>query len=236
MSLALTVYVPAGIVMAADSRTVFTRREERDSNGQRVAVEQNLVLSDNAYKVIGLRKVPVGVVTYGTAIIENRMVDSHVAAFEEAALGPKDDIEAVARKLVDYFREQAPKVTVGFYVAGYRDEGDRAVPYVFHCHTTNEPYVRRINQDDSGKVGFGVARGGDTLIANRLIVKDHLPLFSAMPLQDAVDYAIHLIRTTIDELRFEPRFPSVGGPIDVLIITPSELRFVQRKELRGLPA
>ena len=54
--------------------------------------------------------------------------------------------------------------------------------------------------------------------------------------QDAVDYTTHLIRTTIDELRFEPRSPSVGGPIDVLGITPSEPRFGQRKELHRLSA
>ena len=234
MSLAVTVYVPAGIVIAADSRTTIMRREQRDADGQRVAVEQPLVLSDNARKVIALRKVPVGIGIYGTAVIQNRMADSHVADFEEAVLTDQDDAESVAGKLVDHFRGHFPRVTVGFYAAGYRSEEKRAVPYVFHCNTAKEPHVKRINQDDGGKVVFGVARGGDTLIANRLIAKDYLPIFSAMPLQDAVDYAIHVIRTTIDELRFEPRFPSVGGPIDVLVITPSELRFVQRKELHGL--
>ncbi len=54
-----------------------------------------------------------------------------------------------------------------------------------------------------------------------------------MPLQDAIDYAVHLIRTTIETMRFEPRFPSVGGPIDVLVIQPDAMRWVQRKELRG---
>jgi hypothetical protein len=54
-----------------------------------------------------------------------------------------------------------------------------------------------------------------------------------MPFQDAVGDAIHLIRATIDALRSEPRFPSMGGPIDMLVITPSQLHFVQRKELRG---
>ncbi len=70
-------------------------------------------------------------------------------------------------------------------------------------------------------------------MVNRLIEKTQLPLFAAMPLQDAVDYAVHLIRTTIDTMRFEPRFPGVGGAIDVLAVTPSEMRWVQRKELHG---
>ena len=65
-----------------------------------------------------------------------------------------------------------------------------------------------------------MSRSGDTDIANRLIQKDFLPRFDAMPLQDAVDYAVHLTRTTIDTLRFEPRHPTVGGPIDVMTVTP----------------
>ena len=43
----------------------------------------------------------------------------------------------------------------------------------------------------------------------------------------------NLIRTTIDTLRFEPRFPGVGGAIDVLAVTPTAMRWVQRKELQG---
>ena len=74
----------------------------------------------------------------------------------------------------------------------------------------------------------------NTSIIDRLISPKSLPLFAAMPLQDAIDYAIYLIRTTIDSLRFEPRFPTVGGAIDVLVITPQEKPyFVQKKELIG---
>ena len=57
-----------------------------------------------------------------------------------------------------------------------------------------------------------------------------------MPFQDAVGYAIHLSRSSIDELRFGQRSPSAGGPIDVPGITPAEPRFGQRKELHGLSA
>jgi hypothetical protein len=34
-------------------------------------------------------------------------------------------------------------------------------------------------------------------------------------------------------MRFEPRFPGAGGAIDVLAVTPQEMRLVQRKELQG---
>ena len=52
-----------------------------------------------------------------------------------------------------------------------------------------------------------------------------------MPLQDAVDYAVHLTRTTIDTLRFEPRHPTVGGPIDVITVTAEGCTWIKRKRI-----
>ncbi len=233
MSLVVTVYVPSGIVMAADSRMTVLRTEERQEDGQKIRMQQQLVLSDNAYKVVELRSAGVGVSVYDAGVINNQPVDSHVHRFEEEAIAPGDDVVTVADKLLDYFQANFPGVAVGFHVAGYRMEGRASVPYVLVGHTVREPKVRRVNADAEGRVQYGITRAGDTLVANRLIDPNYLPLFPAMPLQDAVDYASHLIRATIDTMRFEPRFPSVGGPIDVLAITPEGMRWVQRKELRG---
>jgi hypothetical protein len=236
MSLVVTIYVPSGIVMAADSRMTLLRSEVRTEGEQKTKVQQQLVLSDNAYKVVTLRSIGVGVSLYDAGVINNQPVDSHVHRFEEEVVKPKDDVVSTGEKLLDYFQKNFPKVNVGFHIAGYRPEGALRVPHVFVGHTTRDPGVRRVNvgkDDKEGKVQYGILRSGDILVANRLIDQSHLPLFAAMPLQDAVDYALHLIRTTIDTLRFEPRFPSVGGPIDALVITPEEMRWVQRKELVG---
>lgn len=233
MSLVVTVYVPSGIVMAADSRMTVMRTEDREEAGQKVRLQQQLVLSDNAYKVVELRSVSVGVSVYDAGVINDQPVDSHVHRFEEEAIAPGDDVVTVADKLLQYFQTKFPGVNVGVHVAGYRIEGRASVPYVLVGHTVREPKARRVNADADGRVQYGITRAGDTLVANRLIDPNHLPLFPAMPLQDAVDYAVHLIRTTIDTMRFEPRFPAVGGPIDVLVVTAGGIRWVQRKELRG---
>jgi hypothetical protein len=59
-------------------------------------------------------------------------------------------------------------------------------------------------------------------------------------LQDAVDFAIVLIRTTIDVQRFtngfkgQPgKFPSVGGPIEIAVIDQGGFRWVQETKLAG---
>jgi hypothetical protein len=57
---------------------------------------------------------------------------------------------------------------------------------------------------------------------------------AAMSLQDCVNLAIFLIRTTIAAQRLTVGLRGCGGPIDVATITRTEgLRFIQRKEIRG---
>jgi len=233
MSLVVTVYVPSGIVMAADSRMTVLRTEEKEEDGQKLRVQQQIVLSDNAYKVVALTSIGVGISVYDAGVINNEPVDSHVHRFEEEAITPEDDVASCGEKFLSYFKANHPNVPIGFHVAGYKLEGRTSTPFVFVGHTTKQEGVNRVNIGDKGKVQYGILRSGDIQVVNRLIEKTQLPLFAAMPLQDAVDYAAHLIRTTIDTMRFEPRFPGVGGAIDVLAVTPAGMRWVQRKELRG---
>lgn len=63
--------------------------------------------------------------------------------------------------------------------------------------------------------------------------------WGAMTLQDAVDFTILVIQTTSAMQRFSDGIqadpgdmPGVGGPVDVLVITPDGPKWIQRKELR----
>ncbi|RLA99753.1 MAG: hypothetical protein DRG55_07445, partial [Deltaproteobacteria bacterium] len=71
MSLVVTVFVPSGIVMAADSRVSIVTQEKKEADGSTVIVENAVVLSDNANKVGALTKVRVGVATFGASIVNN---------------------------------------------------------------------------------------------------------------------------------------------------------------------
>ena len=90
-----------------------------------------------------------------------------------------------------------------------------------------------MNVDPQGNIQYGVVRGGDTQVVNRLIAPEALPPFAVLPLQDAVDYATFLVRASAEAMRFEPNVAPVGGPIDVLAITLDGMRWVRRKELRA---
>ena len=50
-------------------------------------------------------------------------------------------------------------------------------------------------------------------------------------LQEAIDFAIYAVRTTIATLRFQSRPVTVGEPIDVLVVKPNEVFWLSKKEL-----
>ncbi len=58
--------------------------------------------------------------------------------------------------------------------------------------------------------------------------------YDLMTLQDAIDFAIFIIRATIEAQRFnEKSIQGVGGSIDVAVITTEGFRWIQHKELHG---
>jgi hypothetical protein len=124
----------------------------------------------------------------------------------------------VAAKFMAFMKERHATSAVGFHIAGYRREGRTSVPYVLVGHTTREPEIRRVNATEQGALQYGVVRAGDVLVANRMIDENYLPLFGAMPLQEAIDYACtsSAQRST---RRAEPRFPQWAGR--VLVVQPT---------------
>lgn len=237
MSLAISIYVPAGIVMTADSRVTGTlTREEQQSSpeglSQTVRLQQQLAFSDNAQKLIALDEAGVGISCFDSVIIEGQAIETHIREFDMSERPrPTESVQAITLRLIEYFKREFPEVSVGFHVAGYRLEHDRQLPQVYSCHTQIEPLPVRRNVNEQGQIVYGITRSGETSITNRLIDPQSTPYFDAMPLQDAVDYALFLMRTTVEALRFEPRYAAVGGPIDLLVITSNRMQFIQHKEL-----
>jgi hypothetical protein len=228
MSLVVVVYVPGGIVMAGDSRTMGTIKLQQ----RKKASEQFNILSDNSYKVVMLTRAPAGVAHTGTAVINNQPVETHIRRFEEEKVREGTSIPEVAQALSAHFEENFAGIPVQFCVAGYETVSGASVPHVYSFHTTAQPKPNRVNAKD-GEIRYGILRSGDTEIVNRLIRREFLPPFQALPVQDAIDYAIYLIDLTIKTMSFEPRVPTVGGPIDVLLMTPDGVGFVQQKQLHG---
>ncbi len=247
MSLIIAVYVPEGIVMASDSRQSIIVEGKRP-NGQ--AFKVDTINSDAVVKTFLLEQQQVGVANFGQDLLDGVPVASYIKRFIEEDLVAADDVTTIPKKLVEYFRKSFPKADAGFHVAGYKKEGKTSVPYVYHCHVGRNTVDRRNGRPD-GSVRYGATWSGQidiiTSIVNPVavkvgkgkkeVVRAPAPIiWAAMTLQDAIDFSVYAIRTTIDTMRFQARPKNVGGPIDVLLLAPdAKPRWIQKKDYRGEP-
>jgi hypothetical protein len=244
MSLIVTTYVPEGIVMASDSRQSVTIKG-KTPDGKDFKVET--VNSDAVVKTSLLEKLQVGISNYGQDLLNGVPMSSYIKRFIEEELAAADDVTTIPKKLVEYFRRPFPNANVGFHVAGYKKEGKVSVPYVYECHVARNS-IERENARPDGTPLYGTRWGGEidviNSVINPVIIKDEKGndkvirptqqiIWDTMTLQDAIDFSIYAIRTTIDTMRFQARPKTVGGPIDVLILTPEEARWIQRKQLHA---
>ena len=245
MSFVITVYVPEGIIMASDSRQSATI-ERKTSQGEKLASIQTVV-SDFTYKLFLLKQQRVGISSYGETLLGGVQMESHIKRLEEERLKDNDTVDKVANKLMTYFREKFSQANVTFHIAGFKKEAMVSIPHVYVCYIGKEK-IERVNFDmNANKVKYGCSWGGETdpilliLKPYQVLGVDNKPapapsfpiLWDSMNLQDAIDFAIYAVRTTIDTIRFQARPKSVGGEIDVLLLSPEEAKWVQRKQLHG---
>lgn len=242
MSLVVATYVPEGIVMASDSRQsvgiTAKTPDGKDFNAE-------IVNSDAVTKTFLLQGHGVGISNFGQDLLAGVPMASHIKRFSEEILKDSDDVEAISRKIVDFFAKDFPAADTGFHVCGYKKEIRVSVPYVFYCHVGKKETSRK-NVAKEGRIFFGATWSGQADIISGLITPVAIPdergsqkivrqtapiLWDAMPLQDAIDFSVFAIRTTIDTIRFQARPKNVGGPIDVLVITPDYARFIKEKKL-----
>ncbi|MBL0048079.1 MAG: hypothetical protein IPP32_08305 [Bacteroidetes bacterium] len=232
MSLIIGVYVPTGIIISGDSRTTGTMQQQvpnPQAAGQNMTIQTNIKLSDSTEKVFKLFD-RFGVATFGDAHINNLPIAHYIEQFEAINSKKPPKLTAdIVTLLLTYFRQLNPKLRTGLIVAG----SDNNTPHVYGVDVFANTSTRHNIVSGTQTIQYGIVRGGDTDIVNRLLNnKQLLPPFEVMSLQDAVDFSRHLIRATIDQMRFEPKFPTVGGEIDTLLITNKIVDFLQQKSLK----
>lgn len=208
MSVMCTVYVPEGIIMAADSRmmgNIMVKTQDGKTQQQGM-----FSISDNAQKVFLLSKVKVGISSCGMAILENKTISDFLRIFEIKEVSKKDSVTDVAKKLQAYAYKFFPHVN--FFVCGYEEEE----PFVFDVGKE----LKRINMEN-GNIRYASSWSGEQLAITKLLnSQPPTPInHNMMPLKDAVDFAEFLIDVTIKLQRFEMKPKTCGGDIDVLVLT-----------------
>jgi hypothetical protein len=237
MSFVITAYVREGIVMAADSRLTLTTEE----NSPMGVIRQTVPQSDANQKLF-LSKRNIGISTHGTADINGVPLGGFVESFilEKLESEPHTP-ESVATLLRSYLRGIKPDLDSIFHVCGYRERDGKKEQDMWVIH------IKSDTQCPLAAAGIqGASWGGESDVMSRLFGRNWVEKtgggyeerprynlqFQYFTLQDAVDFCVYGVRTTIDTLRFLPRAKTVGGPIDVLVIQPTKADWIQKKELR----
>lgn len=240
MSLIITLYVREGIVMASDSR-LSLNVQQVSPQGQSVLL--SVGQSDSNYKTF-LTPTNVGISTCGAAVINGVPIAGYVESFINDIVVPKKlEIDQVAQEILKHFQGFTPPPATTFHVAGYKAQEPSSDQQVWVVEVAKGS-AQKINPPGQQ----GASWGGEADILSRLVqpvgqldstgkVVAQFPVhpipWGFFTLQDAIDFAIFAVRSTIDAIRFQPRAKTVGGPIDVLVIKPTEAIWAQRKALRA---
>ncbi len=254
MTIVVAVATPDGLVLAADSRTT-SFPDGGGSNRTRIA-------SDSAEKVFLLCN-RFGVATYGDAFIGERTITGLMSEFIAHLEEIPDNVQDLATELGTFFNERytqfrdqigdpvvdGESTALGFVVGGYDAGGIGR----FHEVSIPGPQVEEqsINTAEIGMLPRGqrdvidrLLRGvdldlldaiGTTIPADvvealgKLVYRVQFPI----TLQDGIDFASFLIRTTIDMQRFsdgtqafQAGLPGCGGPTRIAIVRRADVEWV----------
>ncbi len=216
MSLLIAICTREGIVMASDSRTSFNREVQREN--ERIS-QQGIGFSDTCYKTfLGPNRIGISACRDGG--IGGVPIGGYIESFIREKMAADTEVQAVPNLLLSYFRKFDPIPDTQFLVAGYETDEKGLKPSVFEV-VVKENRWRPVAMGEQGIVWAGEAD-----VMNRLFSEVHMKNpngeMKALPrpdlayryftLQDAIDFAVYGIHTTINTMRFQMRVKSVGGP------------------------
>ncbi len=256
MTFIITVYCNEGIVMACDSRLTLSRTitNENQFKGQQTQVLLDIVQSDANFKIF-LAPNDVGIMTCGDASIDGVPLAGYIEAFIDEEITQvfnspieNDDIveglevDQVADSLLKYFQKMKGPPSTTFHVCGYKTDASKRVQQVWRVSVDTGEKIQVNSTGDKGVLWDGE---GDIMFRllqpvyrktdkGEFVALDNPEIaFQYFTLQDAIDFAVYAVRSTVDSIRFiASRSKTVGGPIDVLVIKPREAFWVQRKTLQ----
>jgi hypothetical protein len=264
MSLGVAIKGPEGVVLAADSRVTLTavpKDAAGNKTGDPLSVNFDNATKLLSFREPHNFT---AAVTYGQAAIGLRTAHSFVPELEVTLPNKRILVKEFATRVSEFFAIQwkaakmDPDPQMTFLIGGF-DEGE---PYgrIYEIGIPNAPDPKEWQAQND----FGITYGGQNELAQRVVngydpqllnlAEASLGLtkpqiaqletelgkltlripYQFLPLQDCVNLAIFLIRTTIGAQEVSVTLRGVGGPIDVATITNQKgVKLIQRKEIVG---
>ena len=254
LSLVVSLRIPDGVVIAADSlstvqgtlmvqpqaEVVCPKCAERIQMKDLPPLQMPMPLSTSSFaqKLFPFRR-RFGVAAYGVSILLEKTVGYHIQTLEakakqSAADGVTDTAKLVLDRFDDLIHQQFKDIDgapdgfypLGFQVAGYDGQQGKTI----EVHIGKKSHTVE-------QAALGCTVGGDSTVVAKLWELGsgdprQQPKFASFSLQDAIDYADFLINTTAKYQRFAMMIPSVGGDVDIALVTLYHgFRWIRQKEL-----
>ena len=260
MTLIVSLRIPDGIVIAGDSLATMVGQGQLEA-----AIGVSCPACGHQHEVQGKLPMPpvaattfsyaqkvfpfcgeFGVGTFGTGLLAGKSIYFAMRLFEQrlkaqSPKGASDLARKIGNEIHGLLKEQLKLENVsvdalppdqfplGFQVVGYDDTNPKTV----------EVYVgKEVHYRVQEELGCTYSGNGEIVQAVWELYKTHpesQPPYQVFSLQDAIDYAEFLIRTTIAHQRFSQTIPNVGGDIDIALVTPFDgFRWIRQKDLSKL--
>lgn len=237
MSFLVAVYVNEGIVLASDRRSTYTQTE--NING--LSVQKIGIHVTNSTDKTFVCPNGAGISTCGDASLLGKPITGFIQDMIHLKIKEETSVKEIPQIIIDYFSGFAVMPNVNFLVAGYAADEDSTKNQKLYKVVLNSERkaIEEINTVNQGAVWDGETTTFSRITQDVAILQNgsyvNLPheeiLFGYFTLQDAVDFARFAVETTINTMRFKNVVETVGGTVDILVITPKETKWLQKAEL-----
>lgn len=236
MSFLIAVHVNEGIVLASDRRITYNNTETYgETTVKRIGIhtsnstDKTFICPNNA-----------GISTCGEATLLGKPITGFIRDMIRENIKSDTRVEDMPQIIINYFQEMSQVPDTNFFVAGYDSSEAGQVQRLYKVNIKSKNIVA---YDTAAQ---GATWDGETYTLTRLIqnvaVKCDDGTYSDLPfedilwgyftLQDAVDFARYAVETTIQTMRFKNVVETVGGEVDVLVITPEKTQWLQKENLK----
>lgn len=236
MSFLIAVYVNEGIVLASDRRTTYTNTQTVDDKiVQRIGIH-----STNSTDKTFVCPNGAGISYCGDASLLGKPLTGYIQDMIRTQITKDCHVDQIPQLIIDYFNHFSVIPDTDFIVAGYETIDENKTQTIIKLNTKTK-HIDRIDTSSQGATWQGETITLSRLIQNVAIKTPEgqyidLPLeeilWNYFTLQDAIDFARYAVETTIQTMRFKNVIETVGGSVDILVITPDETIWLQKESLR----
>lgn len=235
MSFIIALHIGEGLVMASDSRITYNTTTN-GVNGSKT-VELGVHFSNSTPKTF-LTSSNVGISYCGDSTINNKPITGYIESFIEEH--KYDDVDTIKSLLIPCFTALSPGLNTTFIVGGYKNEEGHTKQKLYRVNTKMQS-EEVINTSTQGALWSGevdVMSRILTTVYNKTAEDQYVEMVSYpilwqyFTLQDAIDFARYAVKTTIDTMKFQRRVKTVGGPVDILVIKPTEAIWIEKRQLQ----